>query len=124
MDAHPAVQLITTGAATRPRVVRNEISSNYLGMRVSEHSKPSIGGSVATANRIFGNAAGAIKNTSLSERGGLRTLKPATMSVPYNFWGSDCPDSSMFRGEPVEFRPWVDESGTRSLDKCEEAAPE
>jgi hypothetical protein len=45
-------------------------------------------------------------------------MKPMTLKVPYNFWGADCPDSSDFRG-PVDWTPWVDETGTRSLDECE-----
>jgi hypothetical protein len=40
-----------------------------------------------------------------------------TLKVPFNFWGSDCPDSSLFRGSVV-WKPWVDESGSHSLEKC------
>ena len=52
-------------------------------------------------------------------RQGIRTLKPMTLQVPYNFWGSDCPDTLLFKG-PIEWSPWVDESGKRSLNQCEE----
>lgn len=106
-----------------PRILRNTITGNSLGISVAEHSDPSIGGSLATANRVFGNPGGAVKNTALIKRSGVRTLKPYTISVPYNFWGTDCPDSTMFRG-PVLFRPWVTEDGKRSLDTCEAASSE
>ena len=76
-----------------------------------------IGGTLATANRIWNNAAGAIRSEALAKNSGVRTLTPMTLKVPYNFWGSDCPDSSLFRGS-VEWKPWVDESGTRSIEKC------
>lgn len=106
-----------------PRVLRNTITGNSLGISVAEHSDPSIGGSLATANRVYGNPGGAVKNTALIKRSGVRTLKPYTISVPYNFWGSDCPDSAVFRG-PVLYKPWVTEDGKRSLDTCEPDSPE
>lgn len=114
------IQLVSSS----PRILRNEISGNTLGMSVSEHSDPVVGGTLATANRIFGNPGGALKNTALEKRGGLRTMDPLTLAVPFNYWGSDCPDSSeTFRG-PVRFRPWVDESGKKSLESCPASAPE
>jgi hypothetical protein len=99
------------------RVHRNTIYGNSLGISVSKHSLPTIGGSVSGANRIFDNPGGGLKNTALQKKYELRTMKPATIRVPYNFWGSDCPDSSLFRG-PVDWSPWVDEDGTGSLDQC------
>jgi hypothetical protein len=103
--------------SSAPRVQRNIITSNSLGISVSKHSEPSIGGSLATANRIYGNQAGYIKNTALAKRFSVRTVKPLTLQVPYNYWGSNCPDSLEFRG-PVEYRPWVDETGAGALEKC------
>ncbi|MGQ0720980.1 MAG: NosD domain-containing protein [Candidatus Eiseniibacteriota bacterium] len=105
-----------------PRIVRNTISGNSLGILVTEHSDPQIGGSLASANRIFGNAGGAIKNDGLIKREGLRTMTPLELHVPHNYWGTDCPDSTFFRGD-VDFKPWVDETGTRSLATCA-SAPE
>jgi parallel beta-helix repeat protein len=105
-----------------PRIVRNLISGNSLGISVTEHSDPQIGGSLAAANRIFGNAGGAIKNDGLTKREGLRTMTPLALHAPYNYWGTDCPDSTFFRGD-VDFKPWVDETGTRSLATCA-SAPE
>jgi parallel beta-helix repeat protein len=108
-----------TLVSASPRIVRNEIRGNSLGISVSEHSDPRIGGSLRTANRVFDNPAGAVKNTALTKRAGLRTMKPYTLRVPYNFWGSNCPDSAAFRG-PVEYEPWVDDSGERTLAACED----
>jgi hypothetical protein len=107
-----------------PRILRNDISRNSLGVSVSEHSNPTIGGSLATANRIYGNPGGAVKNTALEKRASVRTMNLLTLSFPYNYWGGDCPDSvETFRG-PVEFRPWVDNSGKKSLDACPASAAE
>jgi len=104
-----------------PRVLRNEIHGNSLGFSISKHSDPSIGGTLATSNRVWGNPGGGIKNTALQKKFELRTMKPKTLRVPFNYWGSDCPDSSEFRG-PVEWSPWVDETGTRSIETCTPAA--
>jgi len=110
------INAITLVSAT-PRVQRNEIHGNTLAIAVSKHSDPVIGGSLAGANRIWNNPGGGIKNTALQKKYELRTMKPATLRVPYNWWGADCPDSSDFRG-PVIWSPWVVEDGTRSLEKC------
>jgi hypothetical protein len=107
------IQLVSAS----PRILRSTITGNSLGIEVSEHSDPSIGGSIATSNRIYGNPGGAIKNTASIKKDGLRTLNPLTLHVPYNFWGSNCPDSSDFRG-PVVWSPWVDESAKKSIERC------
>ncbi|MFN8176633.1 MAG: right-handed parallel beta-helix repeat-containing protein [bacterium] len=114
------VELCHTGIAiisSNPRILRNTLTRNSLAIRVQDHSDPQIGGTLATANRIWNNPAGAIRNDGLAKREGIRTTQPLTLKVPFNFWGSDCPDSSLFRGT-VEWRPWVDESGKRSIEKC------
>jgi parallel beta-helix repeat protein len=117
------IQLCITGitlVSSSPRVLRNTITRNTLGLRVAEHSDPSIGGTIASANRVWNNVAGAVKNEAYLKRQGIRTMKPMTLRVPYNFWGSDCPDTILFRG-PMEWAPWVDVSGKRSIDHCEES---
>jgi parallel beta-helix repeat protein len=103
--------------SSSPRVIRNEIAGNSIGLSLSEHSDPRIGGSLATANRIRDNRGGNVLNRALEKRFSVRTMKPMTLEIPYNYWGSDCPDSLGFRG-PVVWAPWVDETGTRSLDEC------
>ena len=103
--------------SSSPRVIRNEIVGNSIGISLSEHSDPRIGGSLATANHVRENRAGNVLNRALEKRFSVRTMKPMTLKVPYNSWGADCPDSLWFRG-PVIWSPWVDESGTRSLDDC------
>ncbi|GJM43815.1 MAG: hypothetical protein DHS20C21_06570 [Gemmatimonadota bacterium] len=121
------IQLCITGitlVSAAPRIVRNTITRNTLGFRIAEHSDPTIGGTISTANRVWNNVSGAVKNEAYQKNQGLRTMKPKTLRVPYNFWGSDCPDSAMFRGNTIEWGPWVDESGKRSLDVCEKIAPE
>lgn len=110
---HQAMTIVSSN----PRVVRNRITRNGSGITIEKHSDAEIGGSVATANRIWNNAALAVRNDSYQKQQGVRTWTPMTVKVPYNFWGSDCPDSSLFLGM-VEWTPWVDESGTRSIDKC------
>jgi parallel beta-helix repeat protein len=118
------IQLCITGislVSASPRVIRNTISRNTLGFRIAEHSDPTIGGSLATANRVWNNQAGGLKNEAYLKRDGLRTMNPYTVRVAYNFWGSDCPDSILFQG-PVEWSPWVDESGEHSIDTCKEEA--
>ncbi|HET9886865.1 MAG TPA: right-handed parallel beta-helix repeat-containing protein, partial [bacterium] len=107
------IQLVSAS----PRILRSTITGNSLGIDVTEHSDPSIGGSIATANRIYGNPGGAIKNSANLKRDGLRTLDPMTLHVPYNFWGSNCPDSLAFRG-PIVWSPWVDESAKKSIERC------
>ncbi len=117
------IQLCINGMSllsASPRIIRNNISRNTLGFLVKEHSDPIIGGSLATANRVWNNQAGGLKNSTYLKRDGLRTMKPYTMKVPYNYWGSDCPDAITFQG-PVEWAPWVDESGDRSIDSCEKS---
>ncbi|MEZ5066756.1 MAG: NosD domain-containing protein [bacterium] len=114
------IQLCLTAinvVSSRSRILRNTITRNSYGIQVSDHSQPAIGGSIASANRVWNNAAVAVKNTAYITRNAVRTMQPMTLEVPFNFWGTDCPDSSMFQG-PVEYAPWVDESGTRSLRKC------
>lgn len=116
------IELCITGitlVSSSPRVLRNTITRNTLGFRVAEHSDPSIGGTIASANRVWNNASGAVKNEAYLKRQGIRTMKPMTLRVPYNFWGSDCPDTILFRG-PMEWAPWVDVSGEHSIDHCEE----
>jgi parallel beta-helix repeat protein len=103
--------------SSSPRVLRNEIVGNSVGISLSEHSDPRIGGSLATSNRIRDNRAGNVLNRALEKRFSVRTMKPMTLKVPYNYWGADCPDSLWFRG-PVIWSPWVDESGTHSLEDC------
>jgi hypothetical protein len=91
------VQLCVKGftlVSAQPQIIRNTITRNGLGMEVLQHSDPSIGGSVTTANRIWNNAAGAIRNDSYIKQNAIRT-----------------------RG-PVEWRPWVDESGEHSIEQC------
>ncbi len=107
--------------SSNPRILRSEITGNSLGIEVTEHSDPSIGGSLASANRIYGNPGGAIKNSAMMKRDGFRTSSFMTIRVPYNFWGSDCPDSSNFRG-PIEWSPWVDSTSKKSLDRCAKTA--
>jgi hypothetical protein len=107
--------------SSSPRILRSVLTGNSLGIAVTDHSDPSIGGSIATANRIFGNPGGAIHNTANIKEEGLRTLNPMTLRVPYNFWGSDCPDSTDFRG-PVVWTPWIDESAKKSIERCAVAA--
>jgi hypothetical protein len=114
------IQLCFTGitlVSATPRIYRTTVTRNSLGIYVKEHSDPQIGGTLATANRIWNNAAGAVRSELLGKNEGVRSLKPAILKVPFNFWGSDCPDSSLFRGK-VEWKPWVDESGAHSLEKC------
>lgn len=104
--------------SSNTRVLRNSITRNSLGIHVEKHSEPQIGGTLATANRIWNNAAEALRNDGFQKQSGIRTWKPMTLSVPFNYWGSDCPDSTrLFRGG-VEYKPWVDETGMRSLEKC------
>lgn len=115
------IQLCITGitlVSAGPRIIRNRITRNTLGIRVAEHSEPTIGGSLASANRIWNNQSGGIKNEAYLKRQGLRTMKPMTLRVPYNFWGSDCPDTVGFQGDVV-WAPWVDETGKRSIAACE-----
>jgi parallel beta-helix repeat protein len=115
------VQLCITGinlVSSSPRVARNTLTRNSYGMQVSDHSDPAIGGSLASANRIWNNAAVAIKNSAYQKKFSVRTMKPMTLEVPYNVWGTDCPDSLLFQG-PVVFSPWVDSTGSRSLEECE-----
>jgi len=107
--------------SSSPRILRSIITGNSLGIDVAEHSDPSIGGSIATANRIYDNPGGAIHNTASIKKEGLRTLNPMTLHVPYNFWGSNCPDSLDFRG-PIVWSPWVDESAKKSIERCAVAA--
>ena len=76
---------------------RNEIYHNSLGISISKHSDPVVGGSLAGANRIYENPGGGVKNTALQKKYELRTMRPATLRLPYNYWGADCPDSSDFR---------------------------
>ena len=114
------IQLCVVGIeifSSKPRVVRNTITRNGLGIQLEKHSDAEIGGAVASANRIWNNASGAVRNDSYQKQQGVRTWIPMTVKLPYNYWGSDCPDSTLFRGS-VEWAPWVDESGTRSIDKC------
>lgn len=103
--------------SSNPRIVRNMIARNSVGIAVSKHSDPSIGGSIATANRIYENPGGNIFNQAYLKRFSIRTMEPMTLKVSFNYWGSDCPDTSKFRGL-VEWSPWVDETGTRSLESC------
>lgn len=119
------IQLCNTGmtlVTADPTILRNTITRNSVGIFVQKHSDPQIGGTIATANRIWNNAAGAIRNDSQLKEKSVRTWKTMTLRVPFNFWGSDCPDSTLFRGAVV-WAPWVDESGTRSLEKCAKPAP-
>jgi hypothetical protein len=104
-----------------PRIIRSTITGNSVGVSLTEHSDPQIGGSLATANRIYGNPGGAIRNEAYAKENGIRTMRPYTLSVPYNFWGSNCPDSTIFRG-PVKWVPWLDETGKKSLERCAPAA--
>jgi parallel beta-helix repeat protein len=113
------LNLVSSG----PLVQRNDIARCTIGISVSEHSDPTIGGSLASANRIHDNGAGCLENEALAKNFGIRTMKPMTLRVPYNYWGSDCPDSVCFRG-PVEWAPWVDETGTRSLERCPPSSSE
>jgi parallel beta-helix repeat protein len=120
---HSCITGITL-VSSSPRILRNDISRNSLGVSISEHSDPTIGGSLASANRIYGNPGGAVKSTALIKRSSVRTMNLATLSFPYNYWGADCPDSAeIFRGS-VEFRPWVDGSGRKSLESCPASADE
>ncbi len=107
--------------SSSPRILRSTVTGNSLGVDVTEHSDPQIGGSVASANKIFGNPGGAIKNRAYIKEDAVRTLKPLTLRAAYNFWGSNCPDSMIFRG-PVKWTPWVDETAKKSLERCAPAA--
>jgi hypothetical protein len=104
-----------------PRILRSTITGNSLGIDVTEHSDPQIGGSVAGANRIYGNPGGAIKNRAYAKEDVLRTTKLLVLRVPYNYWGSNCPDSLIFRGSVV-WAPWVDETAKKSFERCAPAA--
>ncbi|MAF26538.1 MAG: NosD domain-containing protein [Gemmatimonadota bacterium] len=103
--------------SSSPRILRNEVVRNSVGIFVTEHSNPSIGGSLSSANRIHHNRGGNIRNSSYLKEFSIRTKKPMTLSVPFNFWGTDCPDSLSFRG-PVIWSPWVAENGKESLESC------
>jgi len=111
-----------TLVSSSPRIRRNVIADNTLGMLVSVLSDPSVGGSLSRANRIHDNVGGAVRNTALSRRAGLRATQPLTLRLDGNYWGSDCPDPLDFQG-PVDYRPWVDESGSRLLESCVGSVP-
>ncbi len=119
------IQLCVTAmtlVSANPQILKNTVTRNALGLYVQKHSDPQIGGTIATANRIWNNAAGAVRNDSQLKEKSVRTWKTMTLRVPFNFWGTDCPDSTLFRGAVV-WAPWVDESGTRSLEKCAKSPP-
>ncbi len=109
-----------TSSATR--IIRSEISHNTTGVSISEHSDPSIGGSLATSNRFIRNTAGHIKNDSYVKKSGVRTWEPMIINVPYNSWGTDCPSKRNFRGD-VEYTPWVDAAGKAVFEECPPPAP-
>ena len=104
-------------SSASPRIIRSQIYRNTAGIRVKDHSDPSIGGSLGTANRIYENSVGQIRNEAYKKENGLRTLQLKTLKVPYNYWGTDCATSALFHG-PVEFVPWVDETGKNVLEEC------
>ena len=99
--------LVTMGNVLRP-------AKGILG--VVKHSEPTIGGSLATANRFSKNSAH-IKAAAYQKRGSIRTLVDKTVEVPFNYWGTDCPQKRRFRGL-VMFTPWVNGEATKSLSKC------
>jgi parallel beta-helix repeat protein len=104
--------------SSSPRIVNNTITRNSLGILVAEHSEPKIGGTLETANRVFNNPGGALKNDALEKKAGIRRENPVSIAVPMNYWGSDCPEPTLFRGNEVRYKPWVDESGKRALEAC------
>jgi hypothetical protein len=106
-----------------PRIERCTFTVNSLAIFVSEYSVPIIGGSLEAANRFLDNPGGAIRNEARLKKDGIRYEKLAIVRAPYNYWGTNCPDASLFRGDVV-YEPWVDETGTRSLTVCEEPQTE
>jgi hypothetical protein len=99
-----------------PRVIRNEIARNTVGLRATEHSSPVVGGTVATANRFHDNRFH-VRNESYQKIGGYRSWDEQVLQLPGNWWGSDCPDTTKFMGDVV-VKPWVDEALTRTLESC------
>jgi hypothetical protein len=116
-DCGTGIRLVSSS----PQILRSTITHNSTGIAVTEYSDPAIGGTIATANSIFKNPGAGVHNTASIKRRGIRTLEPMTLHVPFNFWGSNCPDSSDFRG-PVVWSPWVDESAKRSIERCAKIA--
>jgi hypothetical protein len=103
--------------SSSPRVIRSSFHDNSIGIWVKDHSLPSIGGSLVTANRFRHNPAAHIRNESYVKRDALRTWNEQTLHVPYNSWGTDCPSDEQFIGDVV-YRPWIDASGENVLDEC------
>ena len=118
------IQLSVQGinlVSSSPRIIRSSITRNSYGIIVSEHSDPQIGGSIASANKIWNNAAGNIRNDAYLKKSAMRTNKLMTLQVPMNNWGTDCPDEQEFIGLVV-WSPWVDEAGTKAIENCEATA--
>lgn len=118
------IQLSVQGinlVSSSPRISRSTITRNSYGIIVTEHSDPQIGGSIATANKIWNNAAGNIRNDAYLKKSALRTNKLMTLQVPMNNWGTDCPDEQEFIGLVV-WSPWVNEAGTQAIEDCEASA--
>jgi hypothetical protein len=103
--------------SSSPRILRSEIAHNAIGLEVKDHSLPSVGGSLATANRFHHNRMAHVSNESYVKRDAMRTWEPLILPVPVNYWGTECPSEEDFRGDVV-FRPWVGESGSAVLEEC------
>ena len=73
--------------SSSPRILRSVLTGNSMAIAVVDHSDPSIGGSIATANRIYGNPGGAIHNMATIKQEGLRTLQSSDASRSLQFLG-------------------------------------
>ena len=103
-----------------PVLHANEIRMNSVGLATAGRSAPEVGGSPEHANRFRENRT-AVRNTAASRAGALGKRRPIVLRAPKNYWGTECPGPADFLG-PVEYRPWMTEDGSQSLEECPPAA--
>ncbi len=93
--------------SARPVLVSNTFTgSGFAHLNCSGSLGPIVGGSLSDANDFLGGAYFAIFNTGA-----------ATVNAEYNYWGSDCPDSTWFFG-PVSYTPWTDSTHVEVYTEC------
>jgi len=81
-------------------------ASTFAHVTSSGDPGPLLGGSVLDANDFLGTALFGVFNS-----GSVEVL------AAYNYWGSDCPDSTWFYG-PVSYTPWTDSTHVEIFTEC------
>jgi parallel beta-helix repeat protein len=108
--------------SSAPVISRCTFDHNGRAILIQGHSYPTIGGSLASANKFINNAY-SVYNSGYRIEGTELTNLPEVAVATYNYWGSLCPDRNRMRGQVV-IKPWTNAEADSTYEVCPQGEEE